>query len=170
SSYEELARTLKRFCGAYAVESEKLFRIIVFNYGFANGDAHLKNFSLLRTSLGDYILSPAYDLLSTQLHLPHETRLALDLFADEEYSEGELSHGFVTGKDLLELGRRMGLIEHRAAAVLRDFLWHHTEVEALIDRSFLSPEAKAVYHAIIADRRRALILDVPPATLDTTTP
>ena len=44
-SYEEVGRILKRFCKAQVVEIEKLYRLIVFNYVFSNGDAHLKNFS-----------------------------------------------------------------------------------------------------------------------------
>jgi HipA-like C-terminal domain len=45
------------------VEAPKLLKLLLFNYLFANGDAHIKNFSLLETPLGDYRLSPAYDLL-----------------------------------------------------------------------------------------------------------
>jgi hypothetical protein len=33
----------------------------MFNYLFSNGDAHLKNFSLLESSKGDYFLSPLYE-------------------------------------------------------------------------------------------------------------
>ncbi|MEO0414853.1 MAG: HipA domain-containing protein, partial [Verrucomicrobiota bacterium] len=87
SSYEELARLLKKFCPSYAIEVEKLFRLIVFNYLVGNGDAHLKNFSITPTSLGDFVLSPAYDLLNTSLHLPADSRMALDLFADDYESE-----------------------------------------------------------------------------------
>ena len=68
-SYEELADLLKRFVPAYTVEIEKYFRLILFNYLFSNGDAHLKNFSLLETSSSDFILSPAYDLLDTRIHV-----------------------------------------------------------------------------------------------------
>lgn len=61
---------------AYATEAPKLFKIIVFNYLFSNGDAHFKNFSLLETPQGDYRLSPAYDLLNTQIHI-EDTYFAL---------------------------------------------------------------------------------------------
>jgi serine/threonine-protein kinase HipA len=56
----------------------------VFNYLFSNGDAHLKNFSLLESVDGDYLLSPAYDLINTRLHVD-DSNFALDkgLFADE---------------------------------------------------------------------------------------
>ncbi|SFN87223.1 HipA-like C-terminal domain-containing protein [Salegentibacter flavus] len=36
---------------------------------FSNGDAHLKNFAILETPMGDHWLSPAYDLLNTRIHV-----------------------------------------------------------------------------------------------------
>ena len=39
-------------------------------------DAHLKNFSLMEIAQEDYLLSPAYDLLCTPLHLD-DSKLAL---------------------------------------------------------------------------------------------
>ena len=49
ASYEELADLMRRFCPSAAVENPKVFFIILFNYVFANGDAHLKNFSLFQS-------------------------------------------------------------------------------------------------------------------------
>ena len=42
---------------------------VVFNFLFSNGDAHLKNFSIIETPLGDFKLSPAYDLLNSRIHI-----------------------------------------------------------------------------------------------------
>lgn len=154
-SYERLAETLRRFCGAYAIEAEKLFRRIVFNYRVGNGDAHLKNFSVRQTTAGDYVLSPAYDLLNTTLHLPQESRLALDLFDGEEPAS-LTTHGFETGADFLQLGDRMGLISRRARAIVEDLCGHAEETDQLIERSFLSVDAKREYRAVIGDRLRAL--------------
>ena len=71
-SYEDVAALLKRNVSAWQVEMSKLFTIIVFNYLFANGDAHLKNFSLQQSADGDYLLSPAYDLMNTSIHVQDE--------------------------------------------------------------------------------------------------
>ena len=59
------------------VEIEKYFSLVVFNFLFSNGDAHLKNYSLLESSIGDYLLSPAYDLINTKLHVD-DSDFALD--------------------------------------------------------------------------------------------
>lgn len=156
SSYEELGEALRRFCPAYAIESEKLFRQLVFGYLVGNGDAHLKNVSLLQTGSGDFVLSPAYDLVSSSLHLPTESRLALDLFKDDEYPQGVLTHGFPTGGDFLELARRYGLREERALRTVTDSLEQAGPLEELVSRSFLSPEAQTAYVELVRDRGKAL--------------
>lgn len=42
---------MKKYVSAYLIEIEKYFRVIVLNYLFSNGDAHLKNFSLYRNEI-----------------------------------------------------------------------------------------------------------------------
>ena len=86
-SYEEIAALIKKYCGAWQVEIELFYKVIVFNYLFSNGDAHLKNFSLTQTKFGDFRLSPAYDILCTFLHTPNEPAMALDLFENDYYSK-----------------------------------------------------------------------------------
>lgn len=66
----------------HAIELEKIFRLILFNYIFSNGDAHVKNFSAIQTDEGDHVITPAYDLLCTRIHSPGETDMALTLFKD----------------------------------------------------------------------------------------
>jgi len=161
SSYQELGEALRRFCPAYTIEIEKLFRQLVFGYLVGNGDAHLKNFSLLQTDSGDFILSPAYDLLSSGLHLPTESRLALDLFKGDEYPDGVLTHGFPTGGDFLELARRYGMRAERALRVVAESLGQGEALEALVSRSFLSPEARAAYLGVFRDRCKALRVSLP---------
>lgn len=154
-SYEEAGRILKRYCGAYPVEIGKLFARIVFNYAFSNGDAHLKNFSLYRSEFGDYILTPAYDLLATSLHFPDETRTALNLF-DSFESESFRQNAFYTRTDFLELAGRYGLDRGRATRFMNQFEANKDRVHELIGRSFLSDTAKVDYRERFADRLRAL--------------
>ena len=59
-SYEEMADIIKQYVSASSVEVLKFFRLVIFNFLFSNGDAHAKNFSLLETPSGDFILAPAY--------------------------------------------------------------------------------------------------------------
>lgn len=155
-SYEELGRVLQRSCAAYAVEVEELVRRLVFCYAIGNGDAHLKNFSLQRRAEGDYLLTPAYDLLASSLHLPDESRLALDLLAGDELPQGVETNGFETGGDFLELARRLGMNPRRARALLSRVLGSRDVVLDLLARSFLTDAAKEAYEARLLDRRYAL--------------
>ena len=143
-SYEEIGRLLKQYCAAYRTESEKLFRMVCFNYLFSNGDAHLKNFSLRQTVQGDYLLSPAYDLLCTSLHLPNESVTALDLFDDFE-SDYFKQNGFYGRPDFIELARRFEIPEPRANAMLDSFASTADPVQQLVHRSFISDDAKQDY-------------------------
>jgi serine/threonine-protein kinase HipA len=68
-NYLELFQLMQTYLPSWKVEAPKLLRIIIFNYLFSNGDAHFKNFSLLETPMGDYRLSPAYDLLNSRIHV-----------------------------------------------------------------------------------------------------
>ena len=71
-SYEGIAELIKNYVGAWKIEMEKFFNLVIFNFLVSNGDAHLKNFSLLETVNGDYVLSPAYDLMDTKIHVDED--------------------------------------------------------------------------------------------------
>lgn len=157
-SYEGLGRLIQRFCPAHRVENEKLFQRVLFCYAFGNGDAHLKNFSLFTSPDGDPVLTPSYDLVNTTLHLPHETPLALDLFADDYLTPTFQNLGFLSAADFLLLAERLHVVPARARRHLAHAVADRTaeHVTALIERSFLSEEAQAGYRDVVAERRRAL--------------
>jgi len=155
-SYEECGQLVRAFCPAWRIAIERFFRQVVFNYLIGNGDAHLKNFSLLETPSGDHALSPAYDLLSTSLHLPNESRLALDLFQGDFATPFFQANGFHGYDDFVELSRRFGITAEVATAILLSLPEKQSAVHDLIDRSFLSDTAKVRYLQIFDDRLLAL--------------
>lgn len=145
-SYEELAELVRRFVPTYIIELEKLFSLIVFNYLFSNGDAHLKNFSILETASGDYRLSPAYDLINTRIHV-HDTDFALDngLFKNNFESEQMKDIGRIGLEDFYEFSRRLQIVEKRRSKLLEPFLLRQSNVEKLIKHSFLNEKTKRAY-------------------------
>jgi len=155
-SYEEVGRILKQYCKAYPVEIEKLFIRIVFNYVFSNGDAHLKNFSLFESEFGDYILTPAYDVICTSLHFPDESRTALDLF-DTFETDSFQKNAFYKRPDFLKLAECYGMNMERAARHLNQFAAKQNSVMDLINRSFLSETAKVDFVRRLQDRLTALV-------------
>ncbi|TPE42472.1 HipA domain-containing protein [Pontibacter mangrovi] len=156
-SYEEIARIIESTVPAYRVELEKLFSLIVFNYLFSNGDAHLKNFSLIDTAYGDYVLSPAYDLICTCLHV-EDSYFALKgaLFSGDYETESLLAKGFYAYDDIYEFGLWIGLQEKRLAGILHIFRQDHATVHKLIKHSFLRENMKDVYRNYYLERLEML--------------
>lgn len=156
-SYEEAAALIVKFVPAWRVEIEKFFMLIVFNYAFSNGDAHLKNFSLLETESGDHFLSPAYDLINTHVHVD-DTDFALNkgLFADNFESPAFQKTHHRNKEDFLKFARRIGIETKRAEKLLEPFLTKQERVEELIKRSFLNEATKRAYLLEYSTRRNCL--------------
>ena len=153
-SYEEMAELIRMACPAAGVELPKVFRQILFDYLFANGDAHLKNFSVYESDLGDYVMTPAYDLLNTILHYPGDlTFMALSLFKDADFATPEFENlGYYSTADFIVLGRAYGLDENSVRGMLDEFRTRAPQVEAMVEQSLLSQDAKREYFRIFTDR------------------
>jgi len=157
-SYEEIGILIQKYVPAWRIEIEKYFSLVVFNFLFSNGDAHLKNFSLLESSKGDYFLSPAYDLLNTRLHVD-DTDFALDkgLFADEFKSTEYKKSGHSSKNDFIEFARRIGVTDERVEKLINPFLEMQKQVETLINNSFLTDASKRGYLLMYQTKRKYLI-------------
>ncbi len=153
-SYEELGMLIQKYVPAWRIEIEKYFSLILFNFLFSNGDAHLKNFSLLESSTGDYFLSPSYDLLNTRLHVD-DTDFALDkgLFADDFKSEQFKKSKHAGKNDFTEFAKRIGVAESRIDKLMYPFFQKHPLMESLIKNSFLSDSNKRAYLLMYSTKR-----------------
>lgn len=153
-SYEEMAGLIRMACPASRVELPKVFRQIVFDYIFGNGDAHLKNFSVCESDLGDYAMTPAYDLLNTMLHYPGDlTFMALSLFKDPDFMTPEFERlGYYSTPDFVALGAAYGLDEEAVLGILDEFRLRRPQVEEMVAGSLLSDSAKEEYLRIFNDR------------------
>ena len=142
-SYEDIGLLIRKYLPAWRVEMVKFFDLILFNFLFSNGDAHLKNFSVLMTPGGDYRLSPAYDLIDTRIHLPDDSIFALQkgLFAD-----GRSFPLGVDNKAFREFGLCLGLPEKVVGKELDRFCDDYPAVETMVRESYLSDEAKEHYY------------------------
>lgn len=156
-SYEEIAELIRMYVPAYRIELEKFFRLVVFNYVIGNGDAHLKNFSLVEAPQGDYKMSPAYDLLCTRLHVDDPAMALKDgLFKGYYMTPSFEANGFYANDDFREFGRRIGLKPERIHKLLADFETEQSGVEQLVSRSFLSEEKKYEYLHYYRDKVKAV--------------
>jgi serine/threonine-protein kinase HipA len=145
-SYEKMASLIYEYASAPKIQIENFFRLIIFNYLFSNGDAHLKNFSLIEDKItGGRILSPAYDLLCTGIHIPGESDTALDFFEGDFMTPEYRAGSKYTKEDFVVLAQKIGINRNRFRTIYEQFLDKTDRVSALISRSFLSEEIKIVY-------------------------
>lgn len=145
-SYQDFASLIDQYSSMPVVDKLRFFTLIVFNYVFCNGDAHLKNFSLLEDKNGKFVLSPAYDLLNTRLHVDDGIfAMTKGLFTTPlpEYFYGPVSA--VVGHTFFCFGQLIGLPDAGINRVLDDFCTVNPRIDELIDNSFLSESLKKEY-------------------------
>jgi serine/threonine-protein kinase HipA len=138
-SYWDLFEIMRENLPSYKVESLKLFKLLVFNYLFSNGDAHLKNFSIIETPLGDFKLSPAYDLLNSRIHIEDK-----DFALNEGLIPASMGQGNVA-KQFQLLADYAGIQEKQMNAILALMVSKTENVKNLIDASFLKDGIKRNY-------------------------
>jgi len=153
-SYLDLANLIKEYISAWPVEMERFFRLVVFNYLFGNEDAHLKNFSVHRTADGDYVLTPAYDLLNSSIHITDDRDFALNegLFDKQHYSDTYDRTGHPCQDDFRTFGKLIGLNKKQIDKVFADFRTPNQAVYDLIDRSYLDDRMKRMYRRSYDER------------------
>jgi len=157
ASYLDIANLIRQYTAAAPVVLLDFFRLLVVNYLIANGDAHLKNFSLMETSQGDFVLSPAYDLLCTALHID-DSHLALhDGLYDGDHNEKTYYDvGMYTGTSFLVFAEKAGISRLLATQVVDDIVRKTPMAIELVQRSFLSEEGKNKYPGILGHRQKLL--------------
>ena len=152
-SYEDIANLLKQSVSAWRVEMEKFFTLVVFNYLFGNGDAHLKNFSLQETDGGDYVLTPAYDLMNTSIHV-NDGDFALQdgLMPESAYSDVYSSSLHPCKDDFITFGTRIGVLPKKIVSIIDMFATEQPKVYELIEKSFLEEKVKRMYKQSYQER------------------
>ncbi len=161
-SYEGIAKLIDIYIPAAIKAKEQLFQLVVFNYLFSNGDAHLKNFSRIDCKGdGDAFLAPAYDLINTRIHIDDGDLALHNGLYEKDYEHPSFStYGFYAYDDFYEFGKRIGLIPLRIQRMLANFVQHQEAVEALTIYSFLSFEMKAEYIRLYKDKQKRLSLSL----------
>jgi serine/threonine-protein kinase HipA len=113
-NYETVASLIYR--GRDVGSLQEFARRLVFAVHISNGDAHLKNWSLIYTNPQVPALAPAYDLVSTRYYLGGEETLALKLAGTRRFDSVRLAA-------LERLERRLnvtaGLADHAATIIAR---------------------------------------------------
>ena len=139
-SVEKIGKLVRQFTTNKGYEQQRLFELVLFCYLTGNTDMHLKNYALIENPLGQYELSPAYDLLSTLLVLLDEEESALTI-------NGKKNR--LKRTDFDTLAKSLQINEKTVAAIYQRFAKILPTWQECIERSFLSDEMKKQYSDLI---------------------
>lgn len=143
SSMEKVGKAVNEYSSNTLLDVVRLYEVTIFSYITGNNDMHLKNFSMILKG-GDWVFSPAYDLLNVQLHLPEdkeETALTIG---------GKKSR--LTKADFINLGLKFGLSERQIENIFKRFIKAEEKMLELISISFLDEEKKKIYKDLLSHR------------------
>ena len=143
SSVEKIGKAVSEHSANTLLDLLRLFEVIVFSYITGNNDMHLKNFSMILSN-EVWTLSPAYDLLNVNLHLP------------EDNEETALT---INGKkrklmksDFINLGLKFQLTEKQILNTFKRFIKVEKKMNHEIKSSFLSQENQGKYIELLKNR------------------
>ncbi len=92
ASYEQIGKILFNFTGHGLDNVQQFARRLLVNILLANGDAHLKNWSLIYPDTITPELSPAYDIVTTRVYMGNERKYALSLGKNKEWYKASMEH------------------------------------------------------------------------------
>jgi serine/threonine-protein kinase HipA len=111
-SYERCGKIISKHSIQPGLDLSELYIRVVFSFAVGNSDMHLKNFSLIETESGSgqYVLSAAYDMLSTNVVLPaDQEQFALAM-------NGKKQH--IRRNDFLRFGEAIGIPRKSAEKII----------------------------------------------------
>lgn len=150
--YEDIALAIRRHVAAWMVDMERFFELVLFNYIYANGDDHLKNFSLIKQG-DDFRLAPAYDLINTCMHVNGDD-FGLDGGLSPNIEKSDVYNRTLhpCRLDFECFGERIGLTKPRINRILNKYMQLPDAVKSLVERSFLNDKMKRTYLRIVNER------------------
>lgn len=92
ANYENIGKVIYDFSGDGLADAQQFARRLLVNIFLANGDTHLKNWSLLYPDQITPRLSPAYNIVTTSVYIENETQYALNLGKTKEWYSVTMAH------------------------------------------------------------------------------
>ncbi|MDF7806872.1 HipA domain-containing protein [Pontiellaceae bacterium B12219] len=150
-SLEQVGRAILQHCDNALFDALRFFEVAVFSFLTGNADMHLKNFSLLYQPGGAVGLSPAYDLLPTQLLLPKDIEESALTINGRKRRLGR--------SDFLRLAASLRLNEKQVANVFSRFSDNLSVAFQTLESGLCSQAMKERYAALIQERAKRLGTD-----------
>ncbi len=149
-SYERCAKIIKRYSSRVGIDMTEFFVRLVFCFVVGNSDMHLKNFSLVETAecTGEYVLSPAYDLLPVNANMPADKeQFALTM-------NGKKMN--IHRRDFLKFADTCDISQAVAEKLIESIIKFTPQWIKLCDDSLLPSELKKRLKTIIYERTAVL--------------
>ena len=149
-SYERCSKIIRKYSAREMLDMTELFMRLVFSFLTGNSDMHLKNFSLIETAEGNgqYVLSPAYDLLPVNVIMPEDKeQFALTI-------NGRKSN--IRRKDFMLFANECKIPENSAEKMIRKIVSLKPTFILMCNESFLSEDLKERFVALLEERSKIL--------------
>jgi serine/threonine-protein kinase HipA len=154
-SIEQVGKAIRTYSIQPELDVAALLQLVIFCFVTGNSDMHLKNFSLLtepvellkkktyRSTSGPR-LSPAYDLVPSQLVMPEDKEESA-LTINGKRSKLKLS-------DFEAVAATLGISAGVVVALIKHFAQRLARVEDFLASSFVSPDTQRRYAELIRER------------------
>lgn len=150
-SYERCAKIIQRYSSRVGIDMAEFYIRLVFCFIVGNSDMHLKNFSLIETAegSGEYVLSPAYDLLPVNANMP----------ADKEQFALAMNGKKMNIRkgDFLKFADTCGITRQTAEKLIENLVKLTPKWIAMCENSLLPDELKDRLKKIIIERTEILL-------------
>lgn len=149
-SYERCAKIIKQYSSRVGIDMAEFYIRLVFCFIVGNSDMHLKNFSLIETAegSGEYVLSPAYDLLPVNANMP----------ADKEQFALAMNGKKMNIRkgDFLKFADTCGITRQTAEKLIENLVKLTPKWIAMCEKSLLTDKLKDRLKKIIIERTEVL--------------
>lgn len=150
-SYERCAKIIKQYSSRVGIDMAEFYIRLVFCFIVGNSDMHLKNYSLIETAegSGEYVLSPAYDLLPVNANMP----------ADKEQFALAMNGKKMNIRkgDFLKFADTCGISRPTAEKLIDNLVKLTPKWLKMCEKSLLTDELKERLTKIITERTGCLI-------------
>jgi len=146
-SMERIGKKIRELSSVPGLDVQLFFERVLLNFLLGNGDAHLKDFSMLETDDGDLRLSPAYDIVCSKVVIPKETDCALTVNG---------KHDKITRRDFLTFGDGLKIPPKVVSGILDRFSQGHSTVLDEMRHSRLSADLQEKVQQIVEERYQRL--------------
>ena len=145
-SNERCGKIIAKYSVQPGLDLSELYLRVIFSFAVGNSDMHLKNFSLIETApeSGEYVLSAAYDMLSTNVVLPaDQEQFALTM-------NGKKQH--IRRNDFLHFADTIGLPRKSAEKLMEQIVKREETYVEMCRDSYMPEDMKESLEALIRER------------------